>query len=59
MDMFNVLFSVLFLCFCSELVRKVLRVWLCYQKDVLDYRPRYFDEILQVLIWKSQNQGSK
>ena len=35
-DMFNVLFSVLFLCFCSESVRKVLRVCLCYRKDVLD-----------------------
>ena len=30
--MFNVLFSVLFLCFCSELVQKVLRVCLCYRK---------------------------
>ena len=48
MDMFNVLFSVLFLCFCSESVRKVLRVCLCYRKDVLDWCPRYFDEILQV-----------
>ena len=26
MDMFNVLFSVLFLCFCSESVRKVKQV---------------------------------
>ena len=34
--MFNVLFSVHFLCFCLESVRKVLRVCLCYQKDVLD-----------------------
>ena len=48
MDMFNVLFSVLFLCFSSELVRKVLRVCLCYQKDVLDSCPIDFDEILQV-----------
>ena len=48
MDMFNVLFSVLFLCFCSESVRKVLRVCLCYLKDVLDYCPIDFDEILQV-----------
>ena len=32
----NVLFSVLFLCFCSGSVRKVLRVCLCYRKDVLD-----------------------
>ena len=36
MDMFNVLLSVLFLCFCSESVLKVLRVCLCYQKDDLD-----------------------
>ena len=35
-DMFNVLFSVLLLCFCSESVRKVVRVCLCYRKDVLD-----------------------
>ena len=47
MDMFNVVFSVLFLCFCSESVRKVLRVCLCYRKDVLDYCPIDFDEILQ------------
>ena len=47
MDMFNLLFSVLFLCFCSESVRKALRVCLCYQEDVLDWCPRYFDEILQ------------
>ena len=33
--MFNVLFSVLFLCFFSESVRKVLRVCLSYRKDVL------------------------
>ena len=45
--MFNVLFSVLFLCFCSELVRKVLRVCLCYRKDVLDYCPIDFHEVLQ------------
>ena len=48
MDMFNVLFSVLFLCFCSVLVRKVLRVYLCYLKDVLDQCPMDFGEILQV-----------
>ena len=42
------LFSVLFLCFCSESVRKVLRVCLCYRKDVLDWCPKDFDEILQV-----------
>ena len=48
MDMFNVLFSVLFLCFCSESVQKVLRVCLCYRKDVLDWCPIDFDEILQV-----------
>ena len=48
MDMFNVLFSVLFLCFCSEPVPKVLRVCLYYQKDVLDWCPIDFDEILQV-----------
>ena len=48
MDMFNVLFSVLFLCFCSESVGKVLRVRLCYRKDVLDWCPIDFDEILQV-----------
>ena len=47
MDMFNVLFSVLFLCFCSESVRKVLRVCLCYRKDVLDWCPIDFDEILK------------
>ena len=47
MDTFNVLFSVLFLCFCSASVRKVLRVCLCYRKDVLDFCPRYFDGILQ------------
>ena len=45
--MFNVLFSVLFLCFCSESVRRVLRVCLCYQKDVLDWCPIDCDEILQ------------
>ena len=48
MDMLNVPFSVLFLCFCSELVRKILRVCLCYRKDILDYYRIYFDEILQV-----------
>ena len=48
MDMFNVLFSVLFFCFCSESVRKVLRACLCNRKDVLYYCPRYFDEVLQV-----------
>ena len=48
MDMVHVLFSVLFLCFCSESVRKVLRVCLCYRKDVLDSCPIDFDEILQV-----------
>ena len=48
MHMFNVLFSVLFLCFCSEWVRKMLRVCLCYRKDVLDSCPIDFDEILQV-----------
>ena len=53
MDMFNVLFTVLFLCFCSESVRKVLRVRLCYRKGVLDWCPRYFDEILQVLKLKT------
>ena len=58
MDMFNVLFSVLFLCFCSESVRKVVRVCLCYQKDVLDYCPRYFDEILQVLKLKTQTKAA-
>ena len=42
------MFSVFFLCFCSESVRKVLRVCLCYQKDVLDYCPSDFDEILQI-----------
>ena len=47
MDMFNVLFGVLFLCFCSESDRKVLRVCLCYRKDVLDEYPKDFDEILQ------------
>ena len=36
-----------FLCFCSESVRKGLRVCLCYQKDVLDLCPIDFDEILQ------------
>ena len=46
--MFNVLFSVLFLCICSESVRKVLRVCLCYRKNVLDSCPTDFDEILQV-----------
>ena len=49
MDMFNVLFTVLFLCFCSESVGKVLRVCLCYRKDVLDGCPIDFDDILQVL----------
>ena len=58
MDMFNVLFSVLFLCFCSESVRKVLTVCLCYQKDVLDLCPRYFDEILQVLKLKPQTKAA-
>ena len=37
-----------FLCFCSESVRKVLRVCLCYRKDVLDSCSIGFDEILQV-----------
>ena len=37
-----------FLCFCSESVRKVVRVCLCYRKDVLDYCPIDFDEILHV-----------
>ena len=46
--MFNGLFSVLFLCFCSESVRKVPRVCLCYRKDVLDWCPIDFGEILQV-----------
>ena len=36
-----------FLCFCSQSVRKVLRVCLCYRKDVLDLCPIDFDEILQ------------
>ena len=48
MDMFDVLSSVLFLCFCSESLRKVLRVCLCYRKDVLDQCPIELDEILQV-----------
>ena len=48
MDMFNVLFSVLSLCFCSESLRKVLRVCFCYQKDALVYCPRYCGEILRV-----------
>ena len=52
--MFNVLFSVLFLCFCSESVQKVPRACLCYQKDVLDECPRDFDEILQVLMLKTR-----
>ena len=46
--MFNVLFSVLFLSFCPESVRKVLRVCLCYRKVVLDWCPTDFDQILQV-----------
>ena len=58
MDMFNVLFSVLSLAFCSESVRKALRVCLCYQKDVLDYCPRYFDEVLQVLKLKIQTKAA-
>ena len=37
-----------FLCFCSESVRKVLRVCLCYRKEVLDWCPIDSDEILQV-----------
>ena len=37
-----------FLCFCSESVRKVLRVCLCYPKDVLDWCPIDFEEVLQV-----------
>ena len=57
MDMFNVLFSVLFLCFCSESVRKVLRVCLCYLKDVLVQCPRYFGEILQFLMLKTQSKA--
>ena len=40
-------FTVYFLCFCSESVRKVLWVCLCYQKDVLDYCPIDFDKKLQ------------
>ena len=35
--------------FFSGSVQKVNRDCLCYQKDVLDLCPRYFDEILQVL----------
>ena len=35
--------------FFSGAVQKVTRDCLCYQKDVLDLCPRYFDEILQVL----------
>ena len=58
MDMFNVLFIVLFLCFCSESVRKVLRVCLCYRKDVLDWCPRYFGEILQILKLKTQTKAA-
>ena len=34
--MFNVLFNVPFLCFCSESVRKVPRACLCYRKDALE-----------------------
>ena len=37
-----------FLCFCSESVRKVLRVCLYYRRDVLDWCPIDFDEILHV-----------
>ena len=45
---FSYLFGVFFLCFCSESVRKVLRVCLRYRKDVLDWCLIDFDEILQV-----------
>ena len=58
MDMFNVLFSVLFLCFCSESVPKVLRVCLCYRKDVLDWCLIDFDEVLQVLMLKTQTKAA-
>ena len=59
MDMFNVLFSVLFLCFCSELVRKVLRVCLCYRKDVLDWCLIDLMKSCRFLMLKSQNLRSK
>ena len=36
------------LVYFSESVGKVLKGCLCYGKDVLDWCPRYFDEILQV-----------
>ena len=57
--MFNVLFSVLFLCSCSESVGKVLRVCPCYQKDVLVSALDILMKSCRFLVWKSQSQSSK
>ena len=57
-DMMNLLLSFRVLHFFSGSVPKVTRDCLCYRKDVLDYCPRYFDEILQVLKLKSQTKAA-
>ena len=44
--------------FFSGSVQKVTRDCLCYRKDVVDYCPRYFDEILQVLKLKTQTKAA-
>ena len=48
-DMMNLLLSFFVLHFFSGSVQKVTGDCLCYQKDVHDLCPRYFDVFLQVL----------
>ena len=46
------------LVFFSESVRKVLNGCLCYRKDVLDQCLRDANEILQVLMFKTQTKAA-